>query len=132
MILVAKDKNGDLEAKLHELHDMAIMHQKGINDAQKLYDLLTFLFDEHQFDSKLFDKNEKSKPDTIYILQDHLVNCFDEGGQQVAPVSMLIESERTPSLVEIINTTGLFQVEMKELDSVTWQAHIFLHPRQET
>ncbi|MFC1502792.1 DUF2913 family protein [Pseudomonadota bacterium] len=128
MILAGKRKDGDLEAKLNELYDMVLVYQNKTNGAQKLYDLLNILFNEHQFDSRLFDESVKSEPEVIYVLKDHLVNCFNDSGQQIAPVSLLIESARGPSLIEIINDTNLFLAELKGLNESTWQVHIELHP----
>ncbi len=89
---------------------MANDYKESINDAQRLYDLLNHLFDEHGFDSRLFHEGEKTEPEIIYILKDHLEHCFEEGGEQIAPVSLLIEFEPlTPDiLINIINQTCLF------------------------
>jgi len=128
MVLAGQRKDGDLEAKLNKLHSMALEHQSKANDAQRLYDLLNVLLKEHGFDSRIFDESAKVNPEVIYVLQDHLVNCFEANGKQVAPVSLLIESERSEKLVEIINTTQLFLAELKESNTKTFKRHILLHP----
>ena len=128
MILVGQRKDGDLEAKLNELHSMSVDYQKKANDAQKLFDLLSILLSEHGFDSKIFDESAQAEPEVIYVLQDHLENCFDDSGQQIAPLSMLIESDRSLELIEFINATQLFSAELKESDSNNQQSHISLHP----
>ncbi|PSU44527.1 hypothetical protein C9J12_27035 [Photobacterium frigidiphilum] len=131
MVLVGQRKGGDLEAKLNELYTLSLSYQAKANDAQRLYDLLNILLHEHGFDSKLFDESVKAKPDVIYILQDHLENCFEANGKQTAPVSMLIESDRVSALVHTINDTQLFNAELAELKEVhsnKQQAHILLHP----
>jgi hypothetical protein len=131
MVLAGQRKGGDLEAKLNELYTLSLNYQAKANDAQRLYDLLNILLHEHGFDSKLFDESVKAKPDVIYILQDHLENCFEVNGKQTAPVSMLIESDRVSALVHTINDTQLFNAELAELKEVhsnKQQAHILLHP----
>ncbi|MFC1503773.1 DUF2913 family protein [Pseudomonadota bacterium] len=128
MILVGQRKGGDLEAKLNELHSMSVDYQKKANDAQKLFDLLSILLSEHGFDSKIFDESAQAEPEVIYVLQDHLENCFEDNGTQIAPVSMLIESDHSLELIEFINATQLFSAELKESDSNNQQSHILLHP----
>lgn len=128
MILAGQRKDGDLEAKLNELYTMSLGYQGNLNDAQRLYDLLNILFNEHGFDSKMFDESAKAEPEIIYVLRDHLENCFEANGMQIAPVSMLVESERAISLIKIINETKLFLAKIKEFNENTRQFHIELHP----
>lgn len=128
MILAGQRKDGDLEAKLSELYTMSLGYQGNLNDAQRLYDLLNILFNEHGFDSKMFDESGKAEPEIIYVLRDHLENCFEANGRQIAPVSMLVESERAISLIKIINDTKLFLAKIKEFNENTRQSHIELHP----
>lgn len=104
-------------------------YQAKANDAQSLYDLLNILLHEHGFDSKMFDESVKAEPSVIYVLQEHLENCFEANGKQIAPVSMLIEHDSVSSLIELINETQLFFAELKECNQKTNQAHIVLHPR---
>ncbi len=108
MVLAGQRIDGDLEAKLNELNTMALEHQSRANDAQRLYDLLNILLKEQGFDSRIFDESARADADVIYVLQDHLVNCFEDNGKQIAPVSLLIESERSEALVGCINETKLF------------------------
>ncbi len=129
MVLAGQGIDGDLEAKLNELNIMALEHQSRTNDAQRLYDLLNILLKEHGFDSRMFDESARAEHDVIYVLQDHLVNCFEANGKQVAPVSLLIESERSETLVGCINETQLFQAELEDISETTCQRHILLHPR---
>ena len=55
------------------------------------------------------------------------LHCFDNE-EQVAPVSMLIQSDKAPTLIDIINEQRSFQAEMKEWNDVSKQAHLVLHP----
>lgn len=129
MVLAGQRKGGDLEAKLNELHDLALVYQAKANDAKKLYELLNILSHEHGFNSMMFDDSVKAEPGVIYVLQDHIDNCFEANGKQIAPVSLLIEHESVSSLVEIINGTQLFFATLKECNEKTKQVHILLHPQ---
>lgn len=129
LIQVGRGRNGNLEMKLDELYQMAVTFDaKMSNDTQRLFDLLSLLHQQHGFDSKLFHEGEEVQSETIYILQDHIDNGFDELGNQIAPISMLVESKRSPFLVEWIQANGEFGAEMKEWNAETGQAHILLHP----
>lgn len=129
LIQVGRGRNGNLEMKLDELYQMAVTFDaKMSNDTQRLFDLLSLLHKQHGFDSKLFHEGEEVQSETIYILQDHIDNGFDELGNQIAPISMLVESKRSPFLVEWIQANGEFGAEMNEWNAETGQAHILLHP----
>ncbi|MGX9459540.1 DUF2913 family protein (plasmid) [Photobacterium damselae subsp. damselae] len=130
MVFAGQQPNGNLEAKLNELHQVALYHQAKTHNAQHLYDLLNTLYDKHCIDSRLFDPNDPSLPDVIYILQEHLEHCFESHGRQVAPISLLIElQEMTPdTLMEYIQCYSSFTVELKEFNEPQQQAHLLLHP----
>lgn len=129
MIKIGRTKNGLLEMKLVELNQMACdLYNKTSNDTARLYDLLNFLFDEHKISSVLYDKNETIKSDVIYIIKEHIEYGFNDNGDQITPISMMIQSEDAPLLVDIINKHGLFSAKMKEWNKVEFQAHLLLHP----
>ncbi|WP_305812826.1 DUF2913 family protein [Photobacterium leiognathi] len=134
MVIAGQKAGANLELKLEELRKMANDYKESINDAQRLYDLLNHLFDEHGFDSRLFHEGEKTEPEIIYILKDHLEHCFEEGGEQIAPVSLLIEFEQnTPDiLINIINQTCLFCASLHEHNTETKQTHVHLNPYRNT
>ncbi len=112
-----------------ELHRLAMELFDNVNHLQYLFDLLNLLESEHGYRSQLCNENEVPIVDVIYLLQDHIEYCFNENGKQIAPVSMLFESENVLSLVDLINKTGLFCAEVKEFNKTKKQAHILLHPK---
>ena len=130
MVQIGQRPGGNIEAKLNELRKMAMEYKDKMNGAQHLYDLLNHLFDDHGFDSRLFDNDEITEKEVIYIIKDHLENCFEIDGKQIAPISLCIQFEKnTPEiLVALINHTSLFIAEIKEYNTVKKQAHILLHP----
>ena len=62
------------------------------------------------------------------MLQEHIEHGFNEAGEQVAPVSLFLESDKVCGLVEAIKQTGLFSAEMQQINEETQQGHILLHP----
>ena len=130
MVLIGQRPGGNIEAKLNELRKMAMESKNKMNGAQHLYDLLSHLFNDHGFDSQLFDNDKITEKEVIYIIKDHLKNCFDLDGQQIAPISLCIQFEKnTPDmLLALINHTSLFIAEVKEYNADNQQTHILLHP----
>ncbi len=126
MINVARQKGGNLERKLYELNDKA--KQTKVAGAEKLYSLLVFLYDQEGIESRLFDELQQAEKDVLYMLEEHIELGFDADNNQVSPLSLLIESERAPELVPVINSHGCFIAEMKEWNATTNQAHILIHP----
>lgn len=126
MINVARQKGGNLERKLYELNDKA--KQTKVAGAEKLYSLLVFLYDQEGIESRLFDEQQQAEKGVLYMLEEHIELGFDADNNQVAPLSLLIESERAPELVPVISSHGCFIAEMKEWNAATNQAHILIHP----
>ena len=129
MVQIGQRPGGNIEVKLHELREMAMECKNRMNGAQHLYGLLNHLFDDHGFDSRLFNNEEITEKEVIYIIAEHLENCFDLD-KQIAPISLCIQFEKnTPDmLLAVINNTSLFIAEVKEYNADNQQTHILLHP----
>ena len=128
MVSAARKKNGNLEMKLYELNERA----KAIKlvGAEKIYSLLVYLRDEEGIESHLFEKGTIAEPGMLYLVEEHLDHCFNGEGEQVAAVSMLIQLERAPELIDAINKHGWFTAVMHEWNDTSYQAHIHIHPVQ--
>lgn len=134
MVIAGQKAGANLENKLLELSRMASSYKQTINGAQRLFDLLNFLFDEHGIDSRIYHDGEQTEPEVIYILSDHLEHCFKDDGEQMSPVSLLIEfANNTPDyLINLINQTQLFTTSLYEHNKDKKQTHIQLHPKETT
>ena len=126
MLMTARQKGGNLEMKLHDLNTQA--NQTKLAGAEKLYSLLVYLYDEEGIESRLFEEGSEAEPGILYLIEEQIEHGFDQGHNQVAPLSLLIQLARTPELIHAINTHGLFLAEMKEWNAQTHQAHILVHP----
>lgn len=126
MLNVARKQGGNLEMKLYDLNTQA--NRTKLAGAEKLYSLLVYLYDEERIESRLFEEGQAAEPGILYMLEEHIEHCFDHDDSQVAPLSMLIQLERAPELIDVINRHGWFIAEMKEWNSNTFQAHLLLHP----
>ena len=126
MLVTARHKGGNLEMKLHDLNVQA--NKTKLAGAEKLYSLLVYLYDEEGIESRLFEEGREAEPGILYMLEEQIEHGFDQEHKQVAPLSLLIQLERAPELIESINHHGLFLAEMKEWNAETHQAHILVHP----
>ncbi|MGR5112708.1 DUF2913 family protein [Vibrio jasicida] len=126
MLSVARKKGGNLEMKLHQLNSQS--NQTKLAGAEKLYSLLVHLYDAEGIESRLFEEGNEAEPGILYMLEEQVEHGFDQEHNQVTPLSMLIQLERAPELINSINTHGLFLAEMKEWNKEIHQAHILVHP----
>ncbi|QDO84027.1 DUF2913 family protein [Shewanella psychropiezotolerans] len=125
---IGRSVNGNLEVKLNEIHQLHCCLERNLTDAQRLFDLLEILRCEQGLDSRFVNETERRVPGFIYMLQEHIENGFNDDGEQVSPISLFLESDKTGGLVEAIEQTELFSAEMKQLNEEAKQGHILLHP----
>ncbi|MCA2493074.1 DUF2913 family protein, partial [Vibrio sp. 2175-1] len=126
MISLARKKGGNLEMKLHQLNSQS-KHTKVIG-AEKRNNLRVHLYDVEGIESRLFEEGSEAEPGILYMLEEQVEHGFDQEHNQLTPLSMLIQLERAPELIESINAHGLFLAEMKEWNTEKHQAHILVHP----
>ncbi|EGR2741995.1 DUF2913 family protein [Vibrio parahaemolyticus] len=126
MLSLARRKGGNLEKKLHELNSQA--NKTKLVGAEKLYNLLVHLYDEEGIESRVFEEGMEAQSGILYMLDEQIEYGFDDNHKQIAPLSMLIQLERAPELIDVIDQHGFFVAEMKEWNSETHQAHILVHP----
>lgn len=126
MLSVARKKGGNLEMRLHQLSSQS--NQTKLVGAEKLYNLLVHLYDTEGIESRLFEEGSEAEPGILYMLEEQVEYGFDQEHNQVTPLSMLIQLEHAPELINSINAHGQFVAEMKEWNSEIHQAHIIIHP----
>ncbi|EHH1078928.1 DUF2913 family protein [Vibrio parahaemolyticus] len=128
MLNVARKQGGNLEMRLYDLNSQA--NRTKLVGAEKLYSLLVHLYDVEGIESRLFEEGSEAEAGVLYMIEEQIEHGFDQQHKQVAPLSMLIQLERAPDLIDSINQHGLFLAEMKEWNVETHQAHIVVHPNQ--
>ncbi|ELY5142030.1 TPA: DUF2913 family protein [Vibrio parahaemolyticus] len=126
MLNIAKSKQGNLEKRLYELH--ALADECKPTDLSKLMELLVYLNDEVNIDSKVYEEGQETLPNVLYMLESHIDHCFDDNEMQVAPVSMFIQNPTPSELIQTINEFNKLTCEMKQWDKNTNHVHLLLHP----
>ncbi len=128
-LLVTFRKPGvDAERKLTELHRILDQAEMAKNDCDRLYSLLYHLSERYGIESEVVQEDTVKKPGVIYLLKDHIDTCFNDAGQQVAPLSLCIESPGYRELPNIIALSGRFMAVLQEENKALEQAHFQLHP----
>ncbi|AQS38650.1 Protein of unknown function (DUF2913) [Shewanella psychrophila] len=128
LLSTGRSAKGDLEAQLINVRELAHRVELDATGAQKLFKLLETLRYEQGLNSRIVNESEKRIPGFIYMLRDHIDNGFNEAGEQVAPMSLFLESDKMSGLVETIEKTRLFSTEIKQNDEDEKQGHLLLHP----
>jgi len=130
LLALGRTDSCDLEAKLIELRNLLLRYNKNATDAQRLFNLLTIIESGLGLKSRFLSSpsDTQREPDMIYMLQEHVENGFIASGEQVAPVSLFLESDKVISVVDLVNATGLFQAEIQQHNVDEKQGHILLIP----
>ncbi|MFA0072110.1 DUF2913 family protein [Vibrio cyclitrophicus] len=126
MLGIAKSKQGNLEKRLYELHSLA--DECKPTDLSKLLELLVYLNDEANIDSKVYEEGQETLPNVLYMVESHIEHCFDENEMQIAPISMLIHTPFPDEIIETVHKFNRFSCEMKQWDKETNHVHLLLHP----
>ncbi|WP_077755551.1 DUF2913 family protein [Shewanella psychrophila] len=129
MLSIGRSTKGDLETKLVEVRNLYQGRDKRLTDAHKLFDLLKILRCEQGLGNRLVNTNEKSVPEFIYMLEENVEQGFNQAGDQIAPVSLFLESNKINVVIEVVKRTGIFSAELQPLTTDTQQGHILLHPK---
>nr|WP_251080928.1 DUF2913 family protein [Motilimonas cestriensis] len=120
--------NGDAEAELTKLHKITRQSTQE-NDVDHLYSLLAKVEANHGIKSDLVHDDEHPKmADVLYLLPEHIEHCFDEEGNQIAPISVLLESLKHNEIMDLVEGSGSFKVGLVEVNEANHQAHYQLHP----
>ena len=133
LIALGRVASCDLESKLIELNELSQRYDVQATKAKQLFDLLKCIETELALPTRFLNvtDNGVKLPNTIYMLQEHIENGFTIEGEQVAPISLFLESELVISLVNFINADGSFIAEMPQHNIDAKQGHIVLHPKNQ-
>ncbi|MEZ8187603.1 DUF2913 family protein [Shewanella sp. 5S214] len=133
LVALGRVASCDLELKLIEFNELPQRYDLQATKAKQLFDLLTRIETELSLPTRFLNvvDNGVKLPNTIYMLQEHIENGFTVAGEQVASVSLFLESEHVISLFNFINVDGSFIAEMSQHNIDAKQGHILLHPKKQ-
>ncbi|QDO84136.1 DUF2913 family protein [Shewanella psychropiezotolerans] len=129
LLTIGRSAKGDLETKLLKVRKVYQGRDKRSTDVHKLFDLLKTLRCEQGLGNRLVNENNKSVPKFIYMLEENVAHGFNQAGEQIAPMSLFLESNKINSVIDVVERTGIFSAELQPLTEDTQQGHILLHPK---
>ena len=132
LLSTGRSPKGNLEAQLLDIRDIGLNVEKNASDTQNLFTLLESLRCKQGLDSRIIaSEKERMIPDMIYMLREHIENGFNDAGEQLTLLSLLLPSEKISDAIEEIELTGFFKPLMEHIDRDTQQGHILLHPMRD-
>ncbi|WP_227992832.1 MULTISPECIES: DUF2913 family protein [Shewanella] len=129
LLAIGRSAKGDLETRLVEVRKVYQDPEKRSTDVHKLFDLLKILRCEQGLGNQLVNENDEGVAEFIYMLEEDVAHAFNQVGEQVAPVSLFLGSNRIHDVIEVVERTGVFSAELQPLTEDTQQGHILLHPK---
>jgi hypothetical protein len=105
LLLIAR-KNGDTENQLWTLNTMNHQYANKLTDADHLFTLLTYLYEEHGFESTLDNPDIEREKGVIYSNEKTIERCFNDDNELIEPLSNYIIMDEPSRLVELINGHG--------------------------
>ena len=89
LLLIAR-KNGETETQLWSLHAMNHQFADKFTDADHLFALLTYLYEEHGFESTLDDPDIKREKGVIYSSEKAIEHCFNSDNELIEPYQIIL------------------------------------------
>ncbi|MCP3698524.1 MAG: DUF2913 family protein [Aliivibrio sp.] len=112
-VLMAQARKGNnIEKKLGELHKVNCQYGEKFTDADHLFILLTYLYEEHGFESTLDNPDIERESGVIYTDNELIDTSFSDQHILTKPLPLFIMMDEPSRLVDIINGHGgMFVVE---------------------
>ena len=106
-VLITQARQGkNIEKKLGELHKVNCQYGEKFTDADHLFILLTYLYEEHGFESTLDNPEIEREPGIIYIDSELIDTCFSDENILSRPLPISIIMDEPSRLLDIINGHG--------------------------
>ncbi len=128
-MLIHQARQGiNIEKKLGELHKVNCQYGKRLTDSDHLFILFTYLYEEHDIKSMLYDPESKQESGIIYTDSGLINTYFSDEGILTKPLPLSIIMDKPSQLVDIINNHGgVFIVEHLSTSINNQCANLLLH-----
>lgn len=99
-MLTGKKKSANLEQKLLELNLQNELYRAKFSNADKLYVLLSNLYEQYGVISRLVEPNsDEFEPEVLYMLPSEIEEGFDDNQKQLRPLNFFVKTESVDSLL---------------------------------
>lgn len=131
-LIISARKGQNIEKKLWELHNVNSQYGDKFTDADHLFILLTYLYEQHGFASVIENADDVREKSVIYTTQKLLDASFTDNHSLTTPLVMFIMMDKPSLLVALINDhSGMFTAEHTST-SMDNSAKLLLHKTQQT
>lgn len=121
-VSLMRDRFGTIET--HLLSIVGNENQK--SDSDKLYVLISNL-EIAGLPSELVDEKPEQREDVIYVVREHIINCFSDEGKQVAPLSLFIQSTDMTAFHDCLSRQSDFRIVLFESNDALHSYHYQLY-----
>lgn len=105
LILIGRKQGGNVEEKLWELNRLNLQTSLApTTHAEALYELLSQLFDQHDYKSHLASPGETLEDNVIYMYQSEIENGFDDNNCQIRPLNIFMQTSNPTALITAVRT----------------------------
>ncbi|OLQ78276.1 hypothetical protein BIT28_25125 [Photobacterium proteolyticum] len=111
IFLAGKASGSLLEERLCELRELSQSYRGRLNDMHKLHYLLEHLREEHGIRADLSEGIVEYQPNTLYVSQKKLEQCFSDDKRQLKPILAMLSEINMDSFVQIVQSFGFHKVE---------------------
>ncbi|MGR6862741.1 DUF2913 family protein [Aliivibrio salmonicida] len=106
-VLITQARQGkNIEQKLGELHKVNCQYGEKFTDADHLFILLTYLYEQHGFESTLDNPEIERREGIIYTNSELIDTCFSDDNILTKPLPLSIIMDEPSRLVDIVNGHG--------------------------
>ncbi|HAS6227693.1 TPA: DUF2913 family protein [Vibrio vulnificus] len=111
IVLAGRDHSGLLEKRLCELRELSLGYREKLNDMHKLHYLLEHLREDYGIKADLSEGVVDYQPNTLYVSQEKLEQCFSEDKRQLKPILAMLSGIDMARLTSLVQSFGFHEVE---------------------
>ena len=131
MLILMARKGENVEKKLWGLHKVNSQYGEKFTDADHLFILLTYLYEEHGFASVIETVDEEREKSVIYTTRALIDASFTESHALTTPLPMFIIMDEPSRLVALINGHGgMFTAEHVSTSIHNNSAQLLIHSKK--
>lgn len=105
-LIITARKGQNVETKLWELHKVNCQYGEKFTDADHLFILLTYLYEQHGFASSIESPEEEREKNIIYTSRELIDAAFNDMQSLTTPLPIYIIMDNPSLLVTLINGHG--------------------------
>ena len=108
LLIAGKKQKSNLEQQIIKLRSLVDNFNR---DVEKFYSLLSLIEEQTGLKSGLYHESNLSKYQ-IFISEKAIDSGFNNAGDQIAPISIIVHSDKWKNLIELTKEHGCFYLEL--------------------